>query len=427
MCARLLLVFLSSLCLVPTAAGRVRGAATLSPAGEPALTPPGFRGMNALAHERQSQGSSAGSAVDQASEARRLYDSTSMSEEASAASETLQPLMSQKQACDVIAQYLDHPALCQQGRDRFSNKELQKHISKFLTTFRLQRFMYPKHCCTGLNHEYAVSFLIEKLKPMAIIESGVSAGHGTFFLRTSAGLTTPIFALDPLEPQDYETTEWKFYKDTAGPTEYYTGEKFTDFSDIDWGKLIPDAAVRAQTLVVFDDHQAVIGRMRTMQKWGFKWALFEDNYPFYMATSHDNHTCKSQSSYHPPTRDWNSSKHGFGDSFSPNAVCGAMPPASVTSMIYKDNFGDHCLLINRKQYQNLVHYMQRSMVTYFEFPPLFTMCPTRRAPLLAPDPSVLKGLGLPSPMHEIWSYGHFFPAFIEISLEQGDPGDPLAQ
>lgn len=337
-------------------------------------------------------------------------------------------------ACAAIALYPKQPSLCMRGSDWASTDELRAFVQTFAAEQAAQLKVFPKHCCMGTNHQFAMAFLVKKLQPAVIIESGVAAGQGTYLLRGAAGPNTQIFALDPGDPAVvYKKSRFGYWKDPSGATKYLVGTAFQDFAEVDWGQLIPDPSVRARTLVILDDHQSCVMRFRAMQKWGIRYAFYEDNFPAYVAQSQDKYTCPELGSNLERKFP---EQMVFGDAFTPNAACTAwMKPQSLSAwrgdpfptdyFLYKDKFGLKCRMLSRERYATLVRYMQSNMKTYFEFPPLYSPCSPERPPLLA-DAKDLLSYGLPSLAKESWQYGHYFPAFVELEgSTRNDPGDPL--
>merc|ERR550537_1108308 len=107
------------------------------------------------------------------------------------------------------------------GSDWVSQDELKAFVPSFAGELAAQLHMFPKHCCMGTNHQFAMAFLVKKLRPAVIIESGVAAGQGTFLLRNAAGPDTRIFALDPGDPAVvYQKSRFGYWKDKSGATTY---------------------------------------------------------------------------------------------------------------------------------------------------------------------------------------------------------------
>jgi hypothetical protein len=326
-----------------------------------------------------------------------------------------------KVMCNIAELYGPEPASCKSGNDFLSTAQLQEMLRPFSAVWAMQKNILPHHCCMGINHMFALFTLVKTLEPAAIIESGVAAGHQTFMLRMAAKPYIPFFAIDPGDP----TVNYKFqfgpWKDNSGYTKYFTGPKFEDFADINWGEVIPDPEVRAKTLVILDDHQSCVERFQVMQMWGFKWAFYEDNYPRYVATSDDEYTCgKMKMARNFPFKDYL-----YGDAYSPNAACGEkLSSDSNENFLYKDKFGGECTYIDAATQNGLATFLEKNMEKYYEFPPLYSECNLKRPPVLhqnAAGFAYLQGFGFPKVKDELWHYGHLFPAFIELKT----PGLPL--
>jgi len=232
----------------------------------------------------------------------------------------------------------------------------------------------------------------------------------------------PFFAIDPTESSVNYRYQFGFWKDTSGFTQYFTGAKFEDFADINWGKVIPDPEVRARTLVILDDHQSCVERFQVMQMWGFKWAFYEDNYPRYVATSNDEYTCGKMKM----KRDFPFKEYLYGDAYSPNAACGEkLSATNKEQFLYKDKFGGECTYIDAAKQNGLATFLEKNMEKYYEFPPLYSECNAKRSSILHNNEAglaYLQGFGFPRVKDELWHYGHLFPAFIELKT----PGYPLS-
>ena len=117
----------------------------------------------------------------------------------------------------------------------------------------------------GMNsaHLFWLYYVLKKMNPKYIVESGVFKGQGTWFMRNICP-HAKIFSIDP----NLKIIE---YKDNDNDTVYFDA----DFTKIDWNQyLVPE-----ETLCFFDDHQDAYARLQQMKWMGFKYAMFEDNYP----------------------------------------------------------------------------------------------------------------------------------------------------
>jgi hypothetical protein len=258
----------------------------------------------------------------------------------------------------------------------------------------------------GINHMFAVSFLVKALKPKAIIESGISAGHGTFLLRDAAGPSVPIFSFDAEDPAKTEkASAVGHWRDQSAATKYFVAANFTDISEADWDTLLPDRRIRARTFVVLNDHQSSVQRFQLLQRLGFRWVYYNDNYPYEAATSPDPSTCANS-----PTQISGNFDAALipGDAYSPNSICGAPLSPGTKKVLVKDKSGSNCSYISAAEHNQNVQYMEDNTLSYFEFPPLFSRCSPHRPSLLGSDPAVLETYKLPSIDEELWSYGCCF-------------------
>lgn len=109
-------------------------------------------------------------------------------------------------------------------------------------------------------HMFPCWYLLKKLQPKTIIESGVWKGQGTWLFEKALPKAN-IICIDPsLERIEYRS-----------PNAQYQSH---DFLDTDWSYIDKD-----NTLCFFDDHQNALDRLKKCKDLGFKHLIFEDNYP----------------------------------------------------------------------------------------------------------------------------------------------------
>lgn len=311
--------------------------------------------------------------------------------------------------CGVLVQYAAQPSLCPVGHDRFALPSLQAAVPGFLSVWKAMKAAFPVQCCMGVNHLFAVYHAVSTLKPPVIIESGVAAGHTTWLLRRIQPAAR-IFSVDPGDPLvSYPGVTGVYgFRDPSPATTYLTGPAFQDLSQARWDLLIPDPAMRARTFVLLDDHQSTVERVVMLQRWGFRYIFYEDNYPFSVATSADSMTCPLIQL--PRTY----SSVMIGDAYSPNAMC-APVPAGTTQVLHKDRFGKLCKFITLPEHAANLAYFQSAIKSYYEYPALFSPCVgLHREPILGHDVNTLAARGLPLPKKELWRYGHLHPPLIEL-------------
>lgn len=321
----------------------------------------------------------------------------------------------EEQQCDIQRQYTASPALCKMGGDVIPRSRLEEYLVGFKKLWADFKTQLPgPTCCMGINHQFAIYAAIREVKPLVIIESGVAAGRGTWLLRYTAGPAVRIFSLDPGDPVASYGDSAKGgqgWKDPFGMTTYLVGGAFTDLAMTRWDVLIPHPAVRARTLVLLDDHQSSVERLKMLRRWGFRYAFYEDNYPFEVATSTDMHTCAKMGAN--LVRSF--AKPLFGDAYSPNTICSNVPKG-WNFVLEKDRFGQKCKILTLDEHRQNVKWFQKHLRSYFEFPAVFSRCSgLKRSPLLGSDPAVLNAAGFPQPVEELWQYGHLFPALIDLT------------
>jgi len=313
------------------------------------------------------------------------------------------------QQCDIQRQYTAAPDLCSAQNNRIPRERLTQYLTHFKGVWAdfKRTFGEGQTCCMGMNHQFAIYTTVKELQPLVIIESGVAAGRGTWLLRHAAGPSVPIFSLDPgVAKAMYGPVSWT---DESGATKYLTGSNFQDLALVRWDVLIPDPAWRAKTLIILDDHQSSIERLKMLRRWGFRYAFYEDNYPYQVATSADKYTCEKV-----PNMPRVFTKALYGDAYSPNTVCASVPPG-WNFVLEKDRFGHKCKFLTLPQHMENVKWYQEHLTDYYEFPAVFSRCTgLARTPLLGSDPAVLTQWGFPEPEMELWQYGHLFPALIEM-------------
>lgn len=128
-------------------------------------------------------------------------------------------------------------------------------------------------------HMFNAWYVVKKLKPKYIIESGVWKGQGTWFF-DKASPDSHLICIDPM-PQ---------YREISCSKAQYINH---DFTTIDWLKSIDTS----QALVFFDDHQSCIDRIKHCIVQNFKHIMFEDNYPYDQGDCYSPKKILSQKQY----------------------------------------------------------------------------------------------------------------------------------
>lgn len=322
---------------------------------------------------------------------------------------------SMHQRCDAMAMYPPKPEVCTQG-GTWNKTDLIEGLNYFVHMWRVYQDKFSHLCCTGVNHLFPIFFVSGTDQPPAIIQAGVSSGQMTWWLRTAVP-NAQIFAVERIDPEMVYSGLTDVWLDTSPKTKYFTGHNFVDVLEADWETLIPDAGVRAKTLVILSDHRSGIEQFKVLKGKGFRKFLYMDNYPYEISTSADSHTCKDLAM---EKRDW-PIKHLYGDAYTPSAICDRKLAPNTTQVVYKDKAGKSCRQISYAEHMSNVAWMQQNAAKYYEFPPVYTTCEGRwevdvaRQPLLH---TVEMPAMFPQPEYEVLKYGHLFPAYIEL----GTPG-----
>ncbi len=108
---------------------------------------------------------------------------------------------------------------------------------------------------------FATWFMLKKINPKNVIESGIWKGLGTWLIEKTLP-NANIFSIDlNLKLREYKSAKVQYFD--------------KDFSKIDWSFI----KEKDNTVLFFDDHQNAYERIKIASKIGFKQIIFEDNYP----------------------------------------------------------------------------------------------------------------------------------------------------
>lgn len=146
------------------------------------------------------------------------------------------------------------------GAVNWTSEEIKAAIPEFLTLYH-QRPIKDNQGGMRAPHLLATWFMLKKLNPKYVIESGVWKGQSTWLIEQTLPDAT-IFSIDiNLAVREYISDKVQYFN--------------KDFFVIDWS-IIPN---KSETLLFFDDHQNALKRIKKGATLGFKHYLFEDNYP----------------------------------------------------------------------------------------------------------------------------------------------------
>tara|TARA_B110000971_G_C19966724_1_gene480595 strand:- start:251 stop:1108 length:858 start_codon:yes stop_codon:yes gene_type:complete len=144
-------------------------------------------------------------------------------------------------------------------KPEWSNEEIKAEIENFIEIYS-ERPIKNNEFGMKFPHMFAFYFILKKMKPEFVIESGVYKGQSTWLIERILP-NTRILSIDiKLHYREY----------ISNKAEYSNLDfKFQDFSKIDPEK----------TLAFFDDHQNSLERLKECKWFGIKHVIFEDNYP----------------------------------------------------------------------------------------------------------------------------------------------------
>ncbi len=151
----------------------------------------------------------------------------------------------------------------QLGNVSWNREEIIAAIPEFLELYK-QKPIASNEGGMKTPHLFATWFMLKKLNPANVIESGVWKGLGTWLIEKTLP-NAAIFCIDPNPKfREYQSERARYFE--------------KEFSELDWS-MIKD---KKDTLLFFDDHQNAFARIAQGKARGFKTFIFEDNYPAQM-------------------------------------------------------------------------------------------------------------------------------------------------
>ena len=231
------------------------------------------------------------------------------------------------------------------GYPDWTNEDIKKSFKDFEELY-LARPIKNNDGGMKCPHAFATYFMIKRLQPKVIIESGVWKGLGTWIIEQACP-TANIFCLDI----NFSNLEYKSKR-----AEYIK----KDFSLVNFEKIDKN-----NTLCFFDDHQNALLRLQQMKWKGFVKAIFEDNYSANRGDCYSLKKILSNTGFYPEL-DW---KSGF---------------QKILKIKLQQLIGcENSSIIEA----NSVHSFEliKNLNLYYEFPPLFKEDLTRWGDQWNPD------------------------------------------
>lgn len=255
-------------------------------------------------------------------------------------------------------------SLTEIGPSIWSREEIQSSIEDFRTVYQ-ERPIKVNSGGMRLPHMFAVWFIVRKLSPSYIVESGVWKGQSTWLLETAAP-NAKVISIDlDLSNREYLSKDAEYYD--------------IDFSEMDWTSISDDA------LVFFDDHQDCYRRLQQAHWFGFKYVIFEDNYP---AGRGDCYSLKKAFDGVGFTVPGGQKKKGV---VAQNRLIRLLYKAlGFSSFSYMPQYRSHSVRPNNVD----ATFIKKKLASYAEFPPVFMSENTRWG-----DPWVSDRYPTPAPIY----------------------------
>ena len=173
--------------------------------------------------------------------------------------------------------------VCATGTPPWRDTDMISELDAFLEAYKEQRAVFgsarkdPKGGVNfggnGMYHSLALWFLVRRLQPTAVIESGVFKGATSWLIQRAHTWAAPL-TLVQLDPSPAPATP-ALTNSSEQRVIQLRGSSFVDFAQVDWRRL---GLVPESSLILFDDHQDQMGRLEEAQARGFAHLVFDDNY-----------------------------------------------------------------------------------------------------------------------------------------------------
>ena len=145
------------------------------------------------------------------------------------------------------------------GSVSWNNQDILDNLQKFSELYKT-RPLKDNHGGMLSPHMFYTWFLAKQGNYDNVIESGIWKGQSTWLFEKALP-KADIYSID---------IHLEFRKYISKNVIYFN----KDFQTIDWNNLD-----KSKTLCFFDDHQDALPRIKYAKKHGFKFLVFEDNYP----------------------------------------------------------------------------------------------------------------------------------------------------
>ena len=149
----------------------------------------------------------------------------------------------------------------------WNNFEIVKFLDEFLEIYK-ERPIKDNSGGMEFPHMFGLYFLLKKLKPDFVVESGVYKGQSTWLIEKMLP-NINILSLDP----------------NLNQRKYISKSNKVKYSDLDF--INHDFSnITNNSLVLFDDHQNFYERLVFSHFFGFKHIIGDDNYPIFQGDTY---------------------------------------------------------------------------------------------------------------------------------------------
>lgn len=162
--------------------------------------------------------------------------------------------------------------VCSLGIPPFDEKDIISELGAFQQVFTKQRKLFQSarnKGGNGLFHSFGLWFLLRRLNPPLMVESGVHKGQTSWLMRQACP-HAKFIRIDPSEKLAWQETASELMLE-------FRGKAFVDFDNIPWSAHTTSQE-RANAVVFFDDHIDHMQRLRQAKTHGFAHLVFDDNY-----------------------------------------------------------------------------------------------------------------------------------------------------
>lgn len=250
------------------------------------------------------------------------------------------------------------PTVCQKGEFAWDKERIKAELNTFRKVYDNRPLHTESKQGSNLFHTLMQWCVIRLVKPKYVVESGTLLGWGSWLMRQAAGPDTHFIYISPWSPTETSRRRHNasYWEDPGLCTRLY-GDKFVDFSQVNWAEVGIDTPEKLEsTVIYFDDHQSGYRRLLEAQKAGFKHIMYDDGYPFPGDNFALKQACDEKALFYQVK----------------DALRGISHPAHHSKVHYMDNFASISYDIDMDIKKCLYDSMMSRIDLYLEFPPLWS-------------------------------------------------------